>query len=152
MSRRRRREFFPADPRLSTESAQRRGTDMAWTYLIIAGILEIGWAIGLKYTDGFTRLWPSVGTVAAMIVSFGLLALALRTIPVGTGYAVWTGIGAAGTAIIGICFLGESREVLRVLCILLIIAGVPGLKLAGKPPGRPSSTDNPGIDLQSAGL
>ena len=101
---------------------------MAWTCLIIAGILEIGWAIGLKYTEGFSRLWPSVATLATMIASFALLSVALKTIPVGTGYAVWTGIGAAGTAIIGMAFLGESREALRVLCILLIVAGVLGLK------------------------
>jgi len=101
---------------------------MAWTCLIIAGILEIGWAIGLKYTEGFSRLWPSVATLGAMIASFALLSVALKTIPVGTGYAVWTGIGAAGTAIIGMAFLGESREALRILCILLIIAGGLGLK------------------------
>ncbi len=101
---------------------------MAWTYLIIAGILEIAWAIGLKHTEGFSRLWPSVATLVAMIVSFALLSVALKTIPVGTGYAVWTGIGAAGTAIIGMASLGESREALRILCILLIIAGVLGLK------------------------
>lgn len=101
---------------------------MAWNCLIIAGILEIGWAIGLKYTEGFSRLWPSVATVCAMIASFALLSIALKTIPVGTGYAVWTGIGAAGTAIIGMAFLGESRETLRILCVLLIIAGVLGLK------------------------
>src|SRR6188768_2228741 len=81
---------------------------MAWTYLFIAGLLEIGWAIGLKYTDGFSRLWPSVGTVVCMIASFGFLAVALKAIPVGTGYAVWTGIGAAGTALLGIVLLGES--------------------------------------------
>ena len=103
---------------------------MAWTYLVIAGLLEIGWAIGLKYTVGFSRLWPSVATICAMIASFSLLAAALKTIPVGTGYAVWTGIGAAGTAIIGMAFLGESREGLRILCIGLIIAGVVGLKFA----------------------
>ena len=103
---------------------------MAWTYLVIAGLLEIGWAIGLKYTEGFSRLWPSVATLCAMIASFGLLSAALKTIPVGTGYAVWTGIGAAGTAIIGMAFLGESREVLRILCLMLIIAGVVGLKFA----------------------
>jgi len=103
---------------------------MAWTYLIIAGLLEIGWAIGLKYTEGFSKLWPSVATICTMIASFGLLAAALKSIPVGTGYAVWTGIGAAGTAIIGMAFLGESREILRMLCILLIIAGVVGLKFA----------------------
>lgn len=102
---------------------------MAWTYLIIAGLLEIAWAIGLKHTQGFTRLWPSVATVALMIASFLLLAQALKTIPVGTGYAVWTGIGAAGTALIGILFLGESHAPLRLLCLALIITGVLGLKL-----------------------
>ena len=103
---------------------------MPWLYLLIAGLLEVGWAIGLKYTNGFTRLWPSVGTVAAMIVSFFFLSLALKTIPVGTGYAVWTGIGAVGTAILGMVLLGESRDVWRILCLVLIIAGIVGLKLA----------------------
>ena len=103
---------------------------MAWIYLVIAGLLEIGWAIGLKYTEGFSRLWPSVATLGAMTASFGLLSAALKTIPVGTGYAVWTGIGAAGTAVIGMAFLGESRDALRVLCIVLIVAGVVGLKFA----------------------
>ena len=101
---------------------------MAWTYLLIAGLLEIGWAIGLKYTDGFSRLWPSVGTIVCMIASFGFLAVALKTIPVGTGYAVWTGIGAAGTAILGMLVLGESKDLARLACIGLIIAGVIGLK------------------------
>ena len=105
---------------------------MAWTALVVAGLLEIGWAIGMKYTQGFTRLWPSVGTGLAMVLSFGLLAYALRTIPVGTGYAVWTGIGAAGTAVLGMVFLGESREVLRMVCIGLIVAGVVGLRLVSK--------------------
>ena len=103
-----------------------------WTYLIIAGLLEIGWAIGLKYTQGFTRLWPSVGTAICMIVSFVLLSLALKTIPVGTGYAVWTGIGAAGTALVGMAILGESREVGRLLCIALIVSGVIGLKMVSR--------------------
>ncbi len=103
---------------------------MAWLALIVAGLLEVGWAIGLKYTVGFSRLWPSVGTVLAMILSFGLLSYALKTIPVGTGYAVWTGIGAAGTAVLGMMFLGESRELLRMVCIGLILAGVLGLKFA----------------------
>lgn len=103
---------------------------MGWTYLVIAGLLEIGWAIGLKYTEGFSRLWPSAATICAMIASFGFLAAALKTIPLGTAYAVWTGIGAAGTAIIGIMFFGESRQVLRILCIVLIVAGVVGLRLA----------------------
>lgn len=101
---------------------------MAWTYLFIAGLLEIGWAIGLKYTDGFSRLWPSVATIACMIASFGFLAVALKTIPVGTGYAVWTGIGAAGTAILGMLVLGESKDLARLACLGLIIAGVIGLK------------------------
>ena len=104
-------------------------TAMPWLYLLVAGLLEVGWAIGLKYTNGFTRLWPSVGTVTAMIVSFFFLSLALKTIPVGTGYAVWTGIGAVGTAILGMVLLDESREVGRILCLVLIIAGLVGLKL-----------------------
>lgn len=101
---------------------------MAWIYLIIAGLLEIGWAIGLKYTDGFSKLWPSIGTIACMIVSFSLLSTALRDIPVGTGYAVWTGIGAVGTAIVGMVFLGEPRSVARIVCIVLIVSGIIGLK------------------------
>lgn len=102
---------------------------MAWTYLFIAGLLEIVWAVGLKYTEGFTKLWPSAGTVLAMIASFFFLSLALKTLPIGTAYAIWTGIGAVGTAIIGLIFFGESRETLRILCILLIVAGIVGLKL-----------------------
>lgn len=103
---------------------------MPWIYLVIAGLLEIGWAVGLKYTEGFSKFWPSVATLCAMIASFALLAAALKSIPVGTGYAVWTGIGAAGTAIIGMAFLGEPRDLLRVACIVLILAGVVGLRLA----------------------
>lgn len=102
---------------------------MAWTLLFVAGLLEIGWAVGLKYTDGFTRLLPSVLTLVAMIVSMVCLALALRTIPVGTGYAVWTGIGAVGTAILGIVLFGESTSPVRLGCIALIVAGIVGLKL-----------------------
>ena len=102
---------------------------MAWTYLVIAGLFEMGWAVGLKYTEGFTRLWPSVWTAASMAVSVFLLAKVLRDIPVGTGYAVWTGIGAVGTAVLGMVLFGESRDVLRLLCIVLIIAGIVGLKL-----------------------
>jgi quaternary ammonium compound-resistance protein SugE len=105
---------------------------MSWIYLVIAGLLEIGWAIGLKYTEGFSRLWPSVATVACMIVSFVLLSLALKTSPVGTGYAVWTGIGAAGTALLGMIFLGEPRELARIFCLLLIVSGVVGLKLVSR--------------------
>ena len=101
-------------------------------YLLLAGLLEIGWAVGLKYTHGFTRLWLSVATAVSLLASFILLALALKTIPVGTGYAVWTGIGAAGTALLGIILLGEPRDAARIICILLIVTGVLGLKLAAK--------------------
>lgn len=101
---------------------------MSWIYLLIAGLLEIVWAVGLKYTNGFSRFWPSVATICAMIASFAFLAPALKSIPIGTAYAVWTGIGAAGTAIIGIAFLGESRELLRILCLALIVTGIVGLK------------------------
>src|SRR5687768_13146194 len=99
---------------------------MAWLALFVAGLFEVGWAIGLKYTDGFTRLWPSVLTLVAMAISIVLLAYALRTLPVGTGYAVWVGIGALGTAILGMVLFGESREPLRLLCLLMILAGVIG--------------------------
>ena len=102
---------------------------MAWVVLFIAGLLEVGWAIGFKYTQGFTRLWPSVGTLGTMALSFLLLSQALKTIPVGTGYAVWTGIGAVGTAIIGMAFLDEPRDVGRIVCLLLIITGIVGLKI-----------------------
>ena len=102
---------------------------MAWVVLFIAGLLEIAWAVGLKYTQGFTRFWPSVGTIAAMAASFVLLSKALKTIPVGTGYAVWTGIGALGTAIIGIIILGEPRDTGRLISLLLIVSGIIGLKL-----------------------
>ena len=102
---------------------------MAWTLLFVAGLFEVGWAIGLKYTAGFTKLWPSVGTVTAMVASVYLLSLALKAIPVGTGYAVWTGIGAVGTAILGIILLGEPATWPRLGCIGLIVAGIAGLKL-----------------------
>ena len=101
---------------------------MAWTLLFIAGLFEVGWAIGLKYTEGFTRLWPSVWTAAAMAASVYLLALALKSIPVGTGYAVWTGVGAAGTAILGIVLLGDPATWPRIACIGLIVTGIAGLK------------------------
>jgi quaternary ammonium compound-resistance protein SugE len=102
---------------------------MAWTYLFLAGILEIGWAIGLKYTEGFTRPMPSALTIAAMVVSMYLLALAARTLPIGTAYTVWVGIGAVGAAVLGMILFDESRDVLRVLCLLVITAGVIGLKV-----------------------
>lgn len=101
-----------------------------WIMLVIAGLLEIGWAIGLKYADGFTKLWPSLLTVVCMVVSMGLLALAIRGIPVGTGYAVWTGIGAIGTAALGIALFGESASPARLGSIILILMGIIGLKLA----------------------
>ena len=102
---------------------------MAWIILFIAGLTEIGWAVGLKYTEGFTRLWPSVFTGASMLVSIALLGLALKTLPIGTAYAIWTGIGTVGTAILGIYLFGESAAVLRLVCIGLIVAGIVGLKL-----------------------
>jgi quaternary ammonium compound-resistance protein SugE len=102
---------------------------MNWILLLVAGLFEIGWAIGLKYTDGFTRLWPTVWTAAAMVVSLVLLGIALKTIPVGTGYAVWTGVGAAGTAILGIILFAEPATALRLGSIGLIVAGIVGLKL-----------------------
>ena len=101
---------------------------MSWFYLLLAGMTEIGWAMCLKSTDGWTRLWPSVLTAALMVVSFTFLSFALKTLPIGTAYAVWTGIGAAGTAIAGMVFSGESRDPLRLACIGLIVAGVAGLK------------------------
>lgn len=102
---------------------------MPWILLFIAGLLEVGWAIGLKYTEGFTRLWPSVGTLAAMTLSVVLLGLAMRTLPVGTAYAVWTGIGAVGTVILGIVLFAEPATAARLVCVGLIVAGIIGLKL-----------------------
>lgn len=103
---------------------------MNWMLLILAGVLEIGWAIGLKYTEGFTRLWPSVGTALAMVVSLALLGVAMRALPVGTAYAVWVGVGAVGTAILGIVLFGESANAGRLLSLALIVVGIIGLKLS----------------------
>ncbi len=103
---------------------------MPWLILVLAGIFEVGWAIGLKYTEGFTRLWPTVGTVVSMVISLGLLSLAMKSLPVGTAYAVWVGVGAVGTAILGIVLLGESATAGRLISLALIIAGIVGLKLA----------------------
>jgi len=103
---------------------------MSWVLLFIAGLFEIGWAIGLKYTDGFTRLWPSLFTAISMIVSVALLSWAMRSLPVGTAYAVWTGIGAVGTVLLGIVLFGETVTVARMACVALIVAGILGLKLA----------------------
>jgi quaternary ammonium compound-resistance protein SugE len=102
---------------------------MAWIYLLVAGLFEVGWAIGLKYTDGFTRLWPSLWTAASMVLSVWLLAVALRSLPVGSGYAVWTGIGAIGTVILGIYLFDEPVTLPRLGSIALIVAGIAGLKL-----------------------
>jgi quaternary ammonium compound-resistance protein SugE len=101
---------------------------MAWFYLLLAGLMEVGWAIGLKYTDGFTRFWPSLLTSVAIIASMIFLALALRTLPMGTAYAIWTGIGTIGTVAFGILLFNEPSDVLRLACIGLILAGIIGLK------------------------
>ena len=103
---------------------------MNWVILFIAGLLEIGWAIGLKYTDGFTRLWPTVGTVASMTLSVVLLGMAMKTLPVGTAYAIWVGIGAVGTAILGIYLFNEPANAGRLISLGLILAGIVGLKLS----------------------
>lgn len=102
---------------------------MAWVYLVVAGLLEIVWAVGLKYTEGFTRLWPSVITGTAMIASMGLLAFAVRTLPIGTAYAVWTGIGTVGAVLFGIFVLAEPTSALRLLCLTMIVGGIVGLKM-----------------------
>ena len=102
---------------------------MHWIILFIAGLFEVGWAIGLKYTQGFTKLWPTVFTILSIIISMGLLGYTLKFLPVGTAYAVWTGIGAVGTAILGIILFGESKEFIRVFFIFLIVVGIVGLKV-----------------------
>ncbi|GLS42501.1 quaternary ammonium compound efflux SMR transporter SugE [Methylobacterium brachythecii] len=103
---------------------------MAWAILFVAGLFEVGWAIGLKYADGFTRLWPSVWTLFSMVVSVVLLSYAVKTLPLGTGYAVWTGIGTVGTVILGIALFAEPVTAMRVGCIALVVTGILGLKLA----------------------
>ncbi len=103
---------------------------MSWLYLFLAGLFEVAWAIGLKYTEGFTRPLPTVFTIICILISLGLLGLALKSLPVGTAYAVWTGIGTVGTAILGIVLLGEAATVIRLACIGLILAGIIGLKLS----------------------
>jgi quaternary ammonium compound-resistance protein SugE len=102
---------------------------MQWIILFIAGLFEVAWAIGLKYTEGFSKLWPSVFTIICMIISMGLLAYAVKHLPIGTAYAIWTGIGAVGTAILGIILFNESKELVRIFFILLIVIGIVGLKL-----------------------
>ncbi len=103
---------------------------MPWIILVLAGLFEIGWAIGLKYTEGFTKLWPTIGTVVAMAISLSLLGIAMKSLPVGTAYAVWVGVGAVGTAILGIALLGEPANAGRMISLGLIVAGIIGLKLA----------------------
>jgi quaternary ammonium compound-resistance protein SugE len=105
---------------------------MTWFILFIAGLFEIAWAVGLKYSEGFTRLWPSVFTIAAMITSMGLLSFSVRSLPVGTAYAVWTGIGAVGTAVLGIILFNESKDFVRLFFIFLIISGIIGLRFYSK--------------------
>lgn len=102
---------------------------MAWLYLLVAGLMEVAWAVGLKYTEGFTRLWPSVWTGVALVASMVLLAAAVRTLPLGTAYAVWTGIGTVGAAVLGVVLFGEQATPARVICVGLIVAGLIGLKL-----------------------
>jgi quaternary ammonium compound-resistance protein SugE len=104
---------------------------MNWILLVIAGLFEVAWAIGLKYTEGFTRFWPSVATAVAMLISIGLLGIAMRTLPVGTAYAVWVGVGSVGTVILGMALFGESASAARLGSVALIVAGIIGLKLAG---------------------
>ena len=103
---------------------------MPWIILVLAGLFEVGWAIGLKYTDGFMKLWPTVGTVAAMAISLGLLGIAMKSLPVGTAYAIWVGVGAVGTVILGIVLFNEPVNALRLVSVGLIVAGLVGLKLA----------------------
>jgi len=103
---------------------------MAWIILVVAGLFEVGWAIGLKYTEGFTRLWPTVWTVVAMIISLWLLGIAMKSLPVGTAYSIWVGVGAVGTVVLGILLLGESAHAARLVSVAFIIAGIVGLKLA----------------------
>ncbi len=106
---------------------------MAWVYLVVAGLFECGWAIGIKYTNGFSKLGPSALTIVAMTISFWFLSMAMKEIPVGTAYAIWTGIGTVGVAILGMVLLGESRDIMRILCLLLIVSGIIGLKLLASP-------------------
>lgn len=106
---------------------------MAWIILFVAGLFEVGWAVGLKYTEGFTRLWPTVGTGVSLVMSMAMLGWALKTLPLGTAYAVWTGIGAVGTALFGILVLKEPATAARLVCLCLIVAGILGLKLFSTP-------------------
>ena len=124
------------------------GYAMAWIMLLIAGLFEIVWALGMKKADGFTKLWPSVWTIAAMIVSFVLLGLAVKSLPVGTAYAIWTGIGAAGTAVFGVLIYNEALTIQRVGCVVLILAGTIGLKLTAPSEGTSPPGGEPPADLR----
>ncbi len=126
---------------------------MAWIILFVAGLFEVGWAVGLKYTEGFTRLWPTVGTGVSLVLSMGLLGWALKSLPLGTAYAVWTGIGAVGTALFGILVLKEPATAARLVCLCLIVAGILGLKLFS-PPGVSSSSVRSfdGIGIPKSGV
>jgi quaternary ammonium compound-resistance protein SugE len=123
---------------------------MAWMYLIVAGLFEVGWAIGLKYTQGFSKFWPSVFTITAIVISMSLLATAVKTIPVGTGYAVWTGIGALGTAILGIVLFAEPVTVWRILFLLMLLVGILGLKATASKPEPPALNDSASTILDNA--
>lgn len=128
-----RREVRTASPLHSiagTIPAFVKGENMAWIILVVAGLFEVGWAIGLKYTEGFTRLWPTIGTVLSMIVSLWLLGIAMKSLPVGSAYAVWVGVGTVGTVLFGILLFGEPANAARLISVALIIAGIVGLKLA----------------------
>jgi quaternary ammonium compound-resistance protein SugE len=120
---------------------------MAWVVLFVAGLFEIGWAVGLKYTEGFTRFWPTVGSAVSMVVSLGLLGVALRTLPLGTAYAVWTGVGTIGTVLLGIALFGESAGALRLACVGLILAGIVGLKLV--PAGETAEAEKAAVEQQA---
>ena len=133
--------MFPPQPEAGTTSplhfksrdgpeSNWRRKHMHWIILVVAGLFEVGWAVGLKYTEGFTRLWPSVGTIISMIISLGLLGIAMKTLPVGTAYAIWVGIGTVGAIIAGVMFLGEPMNLLRGVSLLFIVIGIIGLKLA----------------------
>ncbi|MFT5504795.1 MAG: quaternary ammonium compound-resistance protein SugE [Gammaproteobacteria bacterium] len=108
---------------------------MAWLYLIVAGLFECGWAIGIKYTDGFTKMVPSLLTISALAISIWLLSIAMKTIPVGTAYAVWAGIGAVGVTMLGMILFDESRDIMRIVCLLLIVSGIVGLNLVSSTTG-----------------
>lgn len=113
----------------SEQPSRRENDTVAWVALVIAGLFEVGWATSMKLSEGFSRLWPSVATIVLMFISFGLLSYSMRSLPLGTAYGVWTGIGAVGSVVVGILFMGESRDPVRLLCITLILVGIVGLRL-----------------------